>query len=64
MPVFTFPQEMALYPDEWVALSHDLTRVVGHGQTGMDAMAMADEVREKNAVLIFNPSYWPDTVVF
>ncbi len=51
------------YRNEWVALSGDFRRVVGHGATPEEATAQADEAGEEHAILFFMPERWPDRLV-
>lgn len=45
------PQEALQYPDEWVCFSSDLSMVVSHGKTPMEASDKAMEVGHPDAVL-------------
>lgn len=40
MSALHFPEEMAQYPEEWIALSDD-NKLLGHGKTPEDAIASA-----------------------
>jgi hypothetical protein len=51
------------YKNEWVAVSGDFQRVVGHGQTPEEATDQADQAGEEHAILFFMPSRWPDRLV-
>jgi len=51
------------YRGEWVALSLDFQRVVGHGMRAKDAQEMAEEANEEHAILLFIPEEWPDAII-
>ncbi len=50
---FGIPKEAFQYKNQWVALSCDFERVVGHGLNPEDALAQAEEAHEENAILHF-----------
>lgn len=56
-------EDVQNYKGEWVALSGDLQRVVGHGATGREAHHQADEAGEEHAFLLFIPVYVPDILI-
>jgi hypothetical protein len=41
MAAVPFPPEMEKYPDEWIALSRDGTKMMGHGKTPQEAIDSA-----------------------
>ena len=51
------------YRNEWVAVSGDFQRIVGHGLTPEEATDQADRAGEKHAILFFMPEHWPDRLV-
>ena len=59
MPTQPIPLDLtkllAPYKGEWVALSHDETRMLGHGKTIEDALAMAKKSEEGRPLLIRVP---------
>lgn len=63
MPFLQLPLEALQYKRQWVALSPDLTRVVSHGQTPDEALQAAKDAGEENALLLFIPDQWPQTLV-
>ncbi len=46
---------LAPYKGEWVALSHDEKRVLGHGKTIEEALSMARKAEEGRPLLIKVP---------
>jgi hypothetical protein len=58
-----FPKEIQNYKGEWVALSLDESRVVGHGKTPEEATNEAKRAGEENATLIYVPIEWPQMMV-
>jgi hypothetical protein len=56
-------EDVQNYKGEWVALSGDLRRVVGHGATGKEAHRQANEAGEEHAFLLFIPEYVPDILI-
>lgn len=48
-------EDVLNYRGEWVALSGDLQRVVGHGKTAREAVAMAKESYEEHVFPLFIP---------
>ena len=63
MPVIQLPQEAQNYKRQWVALSSDFSRVVGHGPTPEEALKSAGEAGEQDAVLLYIPEEWPQTLI-
>lgn len=63
MPVKCLPEAAQLYKDEWVALSHDESRVAGHGKTPEEAIRAAEDAGERKWILIFMPAKWPDILI-
>lgn len=59
MPTKPIPVDLtkllAPYKGEWVTLSQDETRLLGHGQTIEDALAMAKQKTEERPLLIKVP---------
>ena len=49
------PKLLGPYKGEWVTLSNDETRVVGHGKTIEEAIAQAKKQGENRPVLIKSP---------
>jgi len=46
---------LAPFPNRWVALSEDQSRVIGSGATLKDAMAEAQQTGEAKPVVLFVP---------
>lgn len=59
MPTKPFPIDLthllAPYKGEWVTLSQDETRILGHGKTIEEALAMAKGKEEERPLLIKVP---------
>jgi len=49
------PKLLASHKGEWVTLSRDETRVVGHGKTIEEAIRQAKETGEDRPVLVKSP---------
>ncbi len=63
MPIKDLPADAQRHKGEWVALSSDETRVVGHGKTPEIALKMAKEGGEVDPILVFIPESWPRMLV-
>ena len=53
MEPYHLPDEALQYKDEWITLSVDLKRVVGHGKSVDEAMDMGYESGEEFPILFF-----------
>ncbi len=63
MPAVQMPEEALQYKLQWVALSPDLLRLVGHGVTPDAALESAKDQGEEHAVLLYIPNEWPHTLI-
>lgn len=55
-------QDAWKYKNEWIALSIDFQKVLGHGKTTTEALDMATESGEQG-FLFYIPEEWPAVLV-
>ncbi len=63
MAFLQMPEEALQYKRQWVALSPDFLRLVGHGPTPKEALEKAKEGGEEHAVLLYIPDEWPHALI-
>ena len=63
MPNMKMPKEAQDHKGEWLALSHDITELVGWGKDPTEASEMAEKAGCKEPVLFFMPKVWPKNLV-
>ncbi len=63
MPFVQLPEETRLYKKQWVTLTPDFSKVVGHGKTPDEALKCAKKSGEAHPFLLYIPDEWPETLV-